>query len=84
MKLYDESLAEERYPIGGMTDNTVMYIIGAIYYRLGDLEHATQYLSRIMSDNDLRVNDRQTYDRARDLWQDIRASKEQEEKGTDQ
>ncbi len=84
VKLYDESLAEERYPIGGMTDNTVMYIIGAIYYRLGDMEHATQYLSRIMSDNDLRVNDRQTYDRARDLWQDIRASKEQEEKGTDQ
>lgn len=70
--LYDRSLMTERYPINGLTDNTVIYLIGAIYYRLQDYEKATQYLSRIIGDQKIRDEDIKLYKRARDLWQNIR------------
>ena len=73
--IYDESLMTERYPIGGLTDTTVIYLIGALYYRLGDIEKTTQYLSRIISDNDSRIQERKVFEKARDLWQDVRAAK---------
>ena len=71
-ELYDQSLMKENYPQGAMTDNMVVYLIGAIYYRLGNLEKATQYLSRIIGDNNIRSMEPKTFDRARDLWQMVR------------
>jgi len=71
-KKYDLSLVKERYPIGKMTDNAVLYLIGAIYYRLGEFEHAGQYLSRIIGDGRARSEDSNIYKKARDLWQDIK------------
>ena len=76
IEIYDESLMTERYPVGMLTDTTVIYLIGALYYRLGDIETATQYLSRIISDKDSRIQDRKLYERARYLWQDVRAARE--------
>ena len=64
-----------------MTDNMVIYLIGAIYYRLGDYEKATQYLSRIIGDNNMRSMEPKTFDRARDLWQTIRERKEADGQG---
>ena len=62
-----------------MTDNMVVYLIGAIYYRLGDFEKATLFLSRIIGDHDLRSLEPRTFDHARDLWQIIRERKAAEE-----
>ena len=76
--LYDESLMSERYPIGMLTDTMVIYLIGALYYRLGDIEKATQYLSRIISDNDSRIQERKLYEKARNLWQDIRVARDKQ------
>ncbi len=73
IELYDQSLMEDRYPIGALTDTTVIYLIGATYFRLRDIDHCTQYLSRIISDNDSRIQERKLYEKARDLWQDVRA-----------
>ena len=53
--LYDQSIMKERYPIGNLTDNMAIYLVGAIYYRMGDLEKSTQYLSRIMGEQALRT-----------------------------
>ncbi len=75
-ELYDQSIMKEHYPQGAMTDNMVIYLIGAIYYRLGEMEKATQYLSRIIGDQNLRVMDPKIYDHARDLWQEIREKKD--------
>ena len=75
-ELYDQSLMKERYPQGAMTDNAVIYLIGAIYYRLADEEKASQYLSRLIGDQNLRVMEPKIYDRARDLWQEIREAHE--------
>lgn len=74
-ELYDRSLMTERYPINGMSDSMAMYLIGAIYYRMGELEKATQYISRIIGDQSIRDNDIKLYKRARDLWQTIREDK---------
>jgi len=73
--LYDASLVKERYPIGKMTDNTVIYLVGAIYFRMGEMDKATQYLSRIIGDQKARDMDAQLYRKARDLWQDVRDAK---------
>ena len=62
--LYDQSLMTERFPQNGMSDDTAVYLIGAIYYRLKDYEKATQYL----------------YKRARDLWQSVREDQGEAEK----
>ena len=75
-EMYDQSIMKEHYPQGNMTDNTAVYLIGAIYYRLGDDEKATQYLSRIIGDQNIRTMEPKTFDRARDLWQVIREKKE--------
>lgn len=73
--LYERSLATERYPQGSMSDNLCMYLVGAIRYRMGDYEKAAQYLSRIIGDQNIRKDEPKLYDRARDLWQDIRNAK---------
>lgn len=75
---YDKSLTTERYPIGAMTDNAVMYLIGALSYKTGNVEKATQYLSRIVGSERARL-ETGIYNKARDLWQDIRQEKEKAE-----
>lgn len=71
--LYNYSIMTERYPIGDMSDTMALYLVGAIYYRMGDLEKCTQYLSRIIGDQSVRSTDPKLYDRTRYLWQDVRA-----------
>lgn len=78
ISLYDRSLMTERYPINGLSDNTVIYLIGAIYYRLYDFEKSTQYLSRIIGDQRIRDEDIVLYKRARDLWQRVREENKEE------
>lgn len=72
---FNESLAKEHYPIGGLTDSAAVYLVGAIYYRLGDYEKCTQYLSKIISDQNIRTSEPKVFDKARDLWGDIRSKK---------
>lgn len=74
-ELFDESLAKERYPVGGLSDYAAIYLIGAIYYRLGNYEKCTQYLSKIISDQNVRTSEPKVFDKARDLWGDIRSEK---------
>jgi uncharacterized protein (DUF2225 family) len=79
--MYDLSLMKERYPQNGMSDDTALYLIGAIYYRLKDYEKSTQYLSRLIGDQSLRDRDIQLYKRSRDLWQNVREDQGKAEKG---
>lgn len=76
-ELYDQSIMTERYPQNGMSDDTAVYLVGAIYYRMQEYEKATQYLSRLIGDQGLRDRDIQLYKRARDLWQSIREDKDE-------
>ena len=74
-EFYEDALATERFPIDALTDNTVIYLLAAIYCRLGDKKKATLYLSKIMSDQEIRSTEPRIFDRARDLWGEIRAEK---------
>lgn len=75
---YDESLATERYPIGAMTDNTVTYLIGVLHLRIGNMDKATMYISRVIGDPRAR-QESNIYNKARDVWQLIKTQKEAEE-----
>ncbi|SHL12255.1 hypothetical protein SAMN05216582_1531 [Selenomonas ruminantium] len=79
--LYDKSLMTEHYPQNGMSDDTAVYLVGAIYYRMHDYEKATQYISRLIGDQGLRDRDVHLYKRARDLWQTIREDKGEDKEG---
>ena len=79
-ELYEKSVMTEHYPINGMSDNMAMYIAGAAYYRIGDFEKATQMLSRIMSDQEIRKSDAKLFERAQNLWMDLREKKAEAEK----
>lgn len=76
LEYYDKSLTTERYPIGNMTDNAVMYLIGALHYKTGNIEQATQYLSRVVGNENVRDLEPNIFIRARDLWQDIRKERD--------
>ena len=72
---YEEALAKEHFPIGELTDNAVVYLIAAIYKRLGQPEKAVPYLSQLIGDQGVREREPRVYDKARDLWGDMRASR---------
>ena len=80
LQLYERSLYTERYPIDNLTDNMVMYLIGVTYSRLGNKEMASQFISRLISDRSLKVNNSSLYKDAKTLWEDLRAEHKEEQK----
>ena len=80
VNLYEQSILTERYPIGGLTDTMAIYLVGAISYLIKDYDKSATYLSRIISDQTLRVTEPQVFEKARYLWQDVRVAKEIAEK----
>lgn len=74
-RLFEESITSERYPIEKVSDNIATYLIGIDYYMLGDIEKATKYLGQIITSNSIRSSAPKLYERARDIWQDIRSAK---------
>ena len=73
-QLYDAALAKENFPIDGLSDSATIYLISAIYWRLGENEKCATYLSRLMQDDGLRSRDPKLFDKVRDLWGDVRAA----------
>lgn len=74
-ELYENSLDKERYPIGKVSDTFATYIIGANYFMLKDFEKATKYLNMIIGNPNIRSTAPKLYEKARDIWQDIRATR---------
>ena len=72
-QLYEISIDKERYPIGKVSDNFATFTIGANYFMLQDFDKATKYLNMIIGNQNLRSTSPKLYEKARDIWQDIRA-----------
>ncbi len=72
-ELFEKSVNNERYPIGKLTDNVATYIIGVNYFMVGDMDKATRFISSIITSNQIRTQSPKLYEKARDVWQDIRA-----------
>jgi hypothetical protein len=79
-ELYEKSVMTEHYPINGMSDMMAIYMTGAAYYRLENYEKATQMLSQIMSDQEVRKNDAKLFERTQNLWLELRERKAAAEK----
>lgn len=76
---YEKSIYSEHYPIGDLTDSTVMYLLGAINYQMGDLEKATQHISRLVSDNSLKTSNPKLMDKVKNLWTELRETRSDEQ-----
>ncbi len=57
---FEEALSKERFPIFGLDDVTVMYMLADIGYRLGKLDAAKRYLSTVITSPGVssRIKDR--------------------------
>ncbi len=82
LNLYIRSLENERYPIENLTDNMVMYLIGALYAQLGENKKAVLYLSRLVEDRRGTAGEPKLVKDARKLWQQVR--EEEQEKQPEQ
>lgn len=71
-ELFEQSVNNERYPIGKFTDDLATFTIGVNYYMLGEFEKAVRFLGSIINSNKVRVTSPKLYSQARDIWQDIR------------
>lgn len=78
-ELYELSLNTERYPIGKLSDDTAMYLTGALYFMLEDYDKATKQLSHIMSNQSLRTSAPKMFEKARDIWQEIKQIRKREQ-----
>lgn len=76
---YEKSIYTERYPLGDLTDSMVMYLLGAMNYEMGDVEKATQYISRMVNDNGLRLSNPKLMDKIKDLWTELREKRAEEQ-----
>jgi len=74
-ELFDLSLESEGYPVDSMSDTTATYLAGAIHALRHDYGKASRHLSRLISDQSLRTSAPNVYNKARDLWQEIKESK---------
>ena len=74
-ELFEQSVNNERYPIGKFTNELATFTIGVNYYMLGEFEKATRFLGSIINSNKMRVTSPKLYSQARDVWQDIRQMK---------
>lgn len=72
---FEQSLNNERYPIGKVTDDMATYIVGINYYMLGDFDKATKFIGQLISSNQLRISAPKLYEKVRDVWQDMRQIK---------
>ena len=80
VSLYVRSLETEHYPIGHLTDDMVIYLIGALYAELGERQKAALYLGNLMGDKNNSMVDPKLAKDARRLWQEVREEgKEQEQ-----
>ena len=77
---YEKALISERFPIGNMTDTFLMYLIGALYQRIGNYDQAVSYLSKVVSSERSKMEPN-ILKMARDLWQDIRELRRLEAEG---
>lgn len=72
---FEQSVGNERYPIGKLTDDMAIFIVGVNYYTLGDFDKSTKFLGQLISSSQVRMSAPKIYERVRDLWQEIRQIK---------
>lgn len=68
---YDRSTARERFPISGMSEVTLMYLLGELLRRINRGEESLHFFNRVISNPQAKMEPR-ILDMARDAWKDTR------------
>ncbi|MPN01960.1 hypothetical protein SDC9_149173 [bioreactor metagenome] len=68
---FDQALSKERLPIAGMSEVSLMYLVGELLRRVGRNEEALRYFSKVVSNPQAKMEKR-ILDMARDAWHESR------------
>lgn len=72
---YDKALTTERMPIGGMSELAVIYLVGELLRRTGEVEQSLLYFNKIISSPQAKMEKR-VMDLAREAWHEARAARD--------
>lgn len=81
LKGFLEAFEKERFPVCGMNEHTLRYLMGDLFRRTGDTENALKWLSDVLVSRNAPAR---LKDRARNLKDLIRASQQKDYKDTEQ
>lgn len=71
---YEKAPLKERFPIGNLTEISLFYLLGDLFRRTGQLDHALSYLGRVVGDPRAKMEKR-VLEMAKELWHKARAEK---------
>ena len=66
-ELFDLAMSKERFPIGGMTELQLMYLVGELFRRTGNVDKSLLYFNRVVSNPQAKLEKR-LIEMARDAW----------------
>lgn len=73
---YEDALLREPLPIGNMTETTIEYLLGVLYFETHKLDVALQYLGKVVADPKAKLEKR-ILNLARETWHEVRDIKQQ-------
>lgn len=74
-ELYDLAMTKERFPIGGMSELNLMYLVGELLRRTGQAEKSLMYFNRVVSNPQAKMEKR-LMDMAREAWHEAREERD--------
>jgi uncharacterized protein (DUF2225 family) len=75
LQYFDKALSGERLPIGGMSEWTIIYLVGELLRRTGEVEQSLLYFNKIVSNQQAKLEKR-VYNLARDAWHEARQARD--------
>lgn len=73
---FEQALYKERFPISGMSETAITYIIGELLRRTGKYEQSLLYFSKVVASPQAKL-EKKILDMARDAWREAREAKNQ-------
>lgn len=73
---YDKALSAERMPIGGMSELAVIYLVGELLRRTGEIDQCLLYFNKIVSSPQAKLEKR-IMDLTREAWHQARAARDE-------
>lgn len=74
---YEDSYTNDDYNGTQMSEARILYLIAELSRKIGDLEYATRYFSKVIEKQNTSTEP-QVIEMAKERWQEIRAQKEKE------
>jgi uncharacterized protein len=74
-ELYDAAMAKERFPIDGMSELNLLYLVGELLRRTGKAEQSLLYFNKVVSNPQAKFEKR-LMDMARDAWHEAREERD--------